>query len=190
MLSVLRIRALLPAALLLMMTAGVLLIVPEETPWQHVSAEAPPKTAPGDRFFLKLDGIEGEATETGHNGELALRSFSWSQTRTDVSVKVQAKDFHAVMAFDTSSPALLRKNAVRERSAKAVLFVRNAIGQDYLKWTMSDVIVAMVQVEGTAGAGKPLVTFDLNVGKIDLEYRPQLYNGGLGPAVKAGWEAR
>ncbi|NOS68230.1 MAG: type VI secretion system tube protein Hcp [Candidatus Peribacteraceae bacterium] len=187
----LRIRSIVPAALLLFMTAGVLMMVPADSSWQHVSAQAAPKTAPGDRFFLKIDGVSGEATESDHVGDLALRSFVWSESRTtDSSSKVQTKDFRAVMALDASSPLLMRKTAVRERIAKATLAVRNSLGQDYLKWTMTDVILTSFQVEGTSGQGKPVATFDMNVGKMDLEYRPQLYNGGLGPAVKTGWEAR
>ena len=46
-----------------------------------------------------------------------------------------------------------------------------------------------VRDDGTAGQGKPIVSLDMAVNKIDVEYRPQLYSGGLGPAVKGGWQA-
>ena len=187
----LRFRSIVPAALLLLFIAGMFAVAPAASPaWLRVSAQSAPKAAPGDRFFLKIDGIVGEVTEADHVGDLALRSFTWSAFRTDTSAKVQTKDFHAVMAFDTASPLLMRKTAIRERIAKAVLTARNPLGQDYLKWTMTDVILTSVQLDGTAGQGKPLVTFDMNVAKIDVEYRPQFTNGGLGPAAKTGWETR
>ena len=189
MIAVLRFRRAAVVIIALGVTAG-LFLVPMTPSWEHVSAQTAPRTAPGDRFFLKIDGLAGEVTEADHVGELALRSFTWSASRTDTSTKVQTKDFHSVMAFDAASPLLMRKTAIRERIAKAVLTVRNPLGQDYLKWTMSDVILTSVQMEGTAGQGKPLVTFDMNVAKIDVEYRPQFTNGGLGPSAKTGWEAR
>jgi len=188
---VLRIRSLTSAAILLTLLMGVFLIAPSgPESWTSVSAQAAPRTAPGDRFYVNIDGVEGESTEAGHVGDLVVRSFTWSESRTDVSSKVQTKDFQTVMAFDKSSPLLMRKTAVRDRLAKATLTARNPLGQDYLKWTLADVILTSFQVDGTAGQGKPLVTFTMNVGTMNVEYRPQLNNGGLGPAVKAGWEAR
>ena len=187
----LRIRLIAPAAILSALLAGFLLFSPRDAgEWATASAQGA-SPSPGSQFFLKIDGVDGEATETDHGGELALRSFSWSETKNlDTSSRVQTKDFHASMAFEKSSPVLMRKTAVRERIAKAVLTARNGNGQDYLKWTMTDVILTGFQVEGTWGTGRPTASFDMNVGKMDLEYRPQLYNGGLGPATKTGWEAK
>ena len=188
----LRIRSLLPATLLLILTAGVLLIAPAgSSTWTSVSAQAAPKAAPGDRFYLKIDGVQGESTETDHVGDLMVRSFTWRESRTtDSSSKVQTKDFQVTMAFDTSSPHLAHKTAVRDRIAKAVLYARTPLGQDYLKWTMTEVILTSFQVDGTAGQGKPLVTFAMNVGKMDVEDRAQLNNRGLSPAVKDGWATK
>lgn len=192
MTPVFRIRSLTFAAILLTILMSVLAIAPSgPQSWISVSAQAAPKTADGDRFFLKIDGVDGEATETGHAGDIAARSFTWSESRiADSSSRVQTKDFQITMAFDKSSPLLMRKTAVRERIANAALVARNTLGQDYLKWTLTDVILTSFQVDGTTGHGKPIVTFAMSVGKMDVEYRPQLYNGGLGPAVKAGWEAK
>lgn len=180
------------AAILLSMLMVVFLAsVAGEHSWTPASAQTAPKTAPGDHFFLSVDGVAGEATETGHSGDLAVRSFAWGESRTtDSSSRVQTRDFQITMALDKSSPLLMRKAAVRERIAKATLVARNPLRQDYLRWTLTDVILTSFQVDGTAGQGKPVVTFAMNIGKMDVEYRPQLYNGGLGPAVKAGWEAR
>lgn len=163
---------------------------PAGSSWQHVSAQAAPKAAPSDRLYLKLDGVDGEATEIDHAGDLLLRSFTWSESRPVDAGKLVTKDFRGVMTFDKSSPTLMRKAALRERIAKATLAIRTPLGQDYLRWTMTDILVTSVQVDGTAGQGKPVVTFELNAAKIDLEYRPLLFNGGLGPAVKTGWDAR
>ena len=189
----LRIRSLLPASVLLVTAAAVIFVAPvgSSSSWTAVSAQAAPKTALGDRLFLKLDGIDGEATETDHSGELAVQSFSWSESRTaDTSVRPQVKDFHIVMRADKAAPILMKKSATRGIIGKAVLSVRNSLGQDYMKWTIGDAYVSSFQIEETTGQTKPQVTFDLAVSRIDVEYRPQLFTGGLGPAVKAGWDAK
>src|SRR5690349_1660886 len=33
-------------------------------------------------YFLKIDGIEGEATAEGHKGEIAIESWSWGVSQT------------------------------------------------------------------------------------------------------------
>ena len=175
-----------------MVTAAVLFMAPAgPAAWTHADAQTLPKPSGGDRIFLKIDGVEGEATESDHVGDLNVRSFNWGESRAiDSSAKAQIKDFHVVTALDKASPLLMRKTAVRDRISKAVLTIRNSLGQDYTKWTLGDIVVTGLQIEGTAGQGKPEVSFDLNFSKIDAEYRAQLYNGGLSPAVKASWDAK
>lgn len=159
--------------------------------WTPVSAQTAPRPSVSDRIFLKIDGIEGESTENDHAGDLQVQSFSWGISRsTDTSAPATVKDMHIVMAMDKASPLLLRKAGIGERIAKATLNVRNSLGQDYTKWTMSDIVLTGFQAEGTIGHGKPMISFDMHVNKVDIEYRPQLYSGGLGPAVRGGWEAK
>ncbi len=145
---------------------------------------------PGDRLFLKLEGIEGEVTETGHTGELALRSFSLALDRPSDSSKAHLTSFHVVMGADKATPLLMRKTVTREQISKVVLVMRNALGQDYMKWTLTDTIVTAFKVNGNAGQIKPELSFDLESNKVDVEYRPQLYSGGLGPAVKGAWDGK
>lgn len=182
-------RALVPAALVLLLLLGGVLLITSGMPSSWTALTAQP--APGDRLYLKLDGITGEARDTDHSGELSIQSFTWTMTRsTDSSVKPQMKEFRVVMHADTATPVLLRKSAARERIAKAVVSVRNSWGQDYMLWTLSDAFITSFQVEEIAGQSKPQVTFDLLSTKIDTEYRTPLSNGALGPAVKAGWDAK
>ncbi len=180
------------ASLLITATIGLLVTAPAGSPsWTNVSAQNAPRPAAGDRLFLKIDGVEGEAAEADHAGDVVLQSFNWSQTRgTDSSSKVQMKEFRVTMWADKAMPILMRKTAARERIAKVTLAVRNQLGQDYVKWTLSDAFITAFSIEDTAGNPRPKVTLDFTSPKIDVEYRAQLNTGGLGPAVKAGWDAR
>ncbi len=147
-------------------------------------AQTAPRPA-GDRIFLKLEGIDGEVMETDHLGELSLQSFSWGISGSSAP---GMKDLHVVMKADKAFPAVMRKAATGERIARAWLSMRNPIGQDYLKWSFGDLVVTSFQMDGAAGQGKPLVSFDLKFSKADVEYRAQLNNGGLGPAAKTSVE--
>lgn len=179
------------AALLVVITAAVLVMVPmAPSSWTSVSAQTVPRIVPGDRLFLKLEGIDGEVTETGHTGELALRTFSLALDRPSDSSKAQMTSFHVTMGADKASPLLMRKTVTRELVPKVVLVMRNALGQDYMKWTLANAVVTSFKVNGTAGEIKPELSFDLQSSKIDVEYRPQLNSGGLGPAVKGAWDGK
>src|ERR1039457_6000565 len=56
-------------------------------------------------YFLKIDGIEGEAQDKTHKNEIQLESFSWGETNVGSmgagggggSGKVAMQDFHFVM---------------------------------------------------------------------------------------------
>lgn len=187
--AVLRLPSAALATLLLTLSAGLFSLVPGPSlSWQHVSAENIPKFAPSDRLLLKLDGIDGEVTDADHKNELALKSFTWTQTHPDDSSSaVSLKPFHFVMHTDRSMPLIVRKEALHEAIAKAVLTVRSSIGQDYMKWTLTNAHVTAFQITEAVGQVKAEVSFDLTFDRVDIEYRAQLYNGGLGTAVKGGW---
>ncbi len=150
-------------------------------------AQAPVRSTMSDRIYLHLDGVDGEVTETDHTGDLAPVSFSWGATALP---QTGFKDLHIVMRADKAFPVLMRKAAMKDRIANAQLVMRNPLGQDYMKWALKDLSISAFQIDATAGQGKPVVTFDLRIGRIDVEYRSQLYNGGLSPAVKSGWDAK
>lgn len=178
--------------LVLGIAAGVFLASPTDSPsWIHVSAQAAGLPTPSDRILLKIDNVLGEVTDPDHTADLSIKTFSWGETRdTSLSQKAVLKPFRFTMNVDRAAPLLMKMAAARDPIAYAVLTVRNSLGQDYMKWTISNVFVTSFQIDETAGQGKPTVTFDLAFGKVDVEYRPQLQNGGLGAAVKGGWDTK
>ena len=181
-----------PAALLLSVVAGVLLVAPQSPyGWTAASAQSIVRPAGSDRIYLGLDGVSGEATDGDHVGELVLQSFTWSESHaTDTSSRVQFKDIHVIMGMDKAAPWLLQKAGSAQRIAKATLTLRNSLGQDYARFALGDITLTGFQIEATAGQARSKVSFDMNIGRIDMEYRPQLYSGGLGPATKGGWDRK
>jgi len=149
-------------------------------------------------YFLKLDGIEGESTDAKHKGEIQIESFSFSESQSGTgsgggSGKVRMGDFHFVIQANKASPRLFLSCASGEPIKNAVLTCRKAGGsqQEYLKITMSDALVSAFQLNGSSHAAIiPVEQFSLSFAKIEYEYKPQQFNGLLGPPVKTGWSLK
>jgi len=152
-------------------------------------------------YFLKIDGIDGESMDGKHKGEIELESFSWGESQSGSFAagggggagKVQMQDFHFVMRVNKASPKLLLACASGEHIKKAVLTCRKAgkEQQEFLKVTMSDLLVSSYQTGGSNSSNVlPLEQISLNFSKIEQEYKPQGADGSLQAAVKAGWDVK
>jgi type VI secretion system secreted protein Hcp len=152
-------------------------------------------------FFLKIDGIDGESSDSKHKGEIDLHSWSWSEQQTGAhsagggggAGKVSLADFHFTMSCNKATPKLFLACATGEHIKKATLTCRKAgkEQQEYLKITLTDLLVASFQTGGSAGATiLPVDQISLNFAKIEFDYKPQNADGTLGASVKAGWDAQ
>ncbi len=152
-------------------------------------------------FFLKIEGIDGESADAKHKGEIDLESWSWGETQGGTfqhgggggAGKVQMHDFSMVKKIDKGSPKLMLACASGEHLKKAVLTCRKAgkDQQEFLKITMSDVLVSSYQTGGHGHADVvPTDQISLNFAKIEFEYKEQKADGTLGGAVKAGWDVK
>ena len=152
-------------------------------------------------YFLKLDGIDGESQDAKHKGEIDLESWSWGETQQGTGSfgggggagKVAMQDFHFVMKVNKASPKLLLACAGGDHIKQGILTCRKAgkDQQEYMKVTMSDLLVASFQ---TGGAGSstdiPVDQISLNFSKIEYEYKAQKADGTLDGAVKVGWDLK
>jgi len=152
-------------------------------------------------YFLKLDGIDGEATDHKHGKEIEVESWSWGEVQSGTSAhgsgggagKVSMQDFHFVMKVNNASPKLMLACATGEHIKKAVLTCRKAgkDQQEYLLVTMSDLLVSSYQSGGSAHSDVlPTDQISLNFSKIEWSYKPQKADGTLGAAVIAGYDLK
>lgn len=152
-------------------------------------------------YFLKIDGIDGESADSKHKGEIQLESFSWGATQQGTSSmgggagagRVNMQDFHFVMGVNKASPKLMLACANGEHIKKAVLTCRKAgkDQQEFLKVTLSDVLVSSYQTGGSGGASiLPTDQISLNFTKVEVEYKEQKADGTLGGATKAGYDVK
>lgn len=151
-------------------------------------------------YFLKLQGIDGESTDSKHKAEIDIESWSWGATQGGAhgfgggggAGKVQMQDFHFTMRVNKASPKLMLACATGEHIKEAILTCRKAgkEQQEYLKIKFSDLLVSSYQTGGSAGDVIPMDQISLNFSKIELEYKEQKADGSLGGATKAGYDLK
>ena len=151
-------------------------------------------------YFLKLKGIDGEATDSKHKGSIDIESWSWGEVNQGShsggggggAGKVSMQDFHFTMRTNKASPKLMLACATGEHIPEAVLTCRKAgkEQQEYLKIKFSDLLVSSYQTGGASESVIPLDQISLNFSKIEFEYKEQTDKGTLGGAVKAGYDLK
>jgi type VI secretion system secreted protein Hcp len=151
-------------------------------------------------YFLKIDGIEGEAEDAKHGKEIELMSWSWGEAQSGShsggtgggAGKVSMNDFSFTMKCCKASPKLFLACANGEHIKNAILTCRKAgkEQQEFLKWTFSDLLVSSYQTGGSGGDIIPVDSISLNFTKIEVAYKVQKADGTLGEEHKAGYDLK
>jgi len=142
-------------------------------------------------YFLKIDGIQGESQDKVHKNEIQLKSWSFGESNAGTASvsggqgagKVQMQDFHFVKTVDKAGPKLFLACAEGEHIKSALLTCRKAgkEQQEYLKITLTDLLVSSYHISGSDGADiVPSEEVALNFTKIKIEYKEQKPDGTLG----------
>jgi type VI secretion system secreted protein Hcp len=150
----------------------------------------------GVEYFLKIDGIPGESTDSKHKDEIVLTSFSMGVSNAgSVSSgggggegKASFHDFNFTHKFDKASPLLMLACATGKHIATATMTARKAgkAGFEFLFIKMNDVLVTSSQTQASAG-DLPVEAVSLAFAKIEVDYKPQRANGSLGAATTFKW---
>lgn len=152
-------------------------------------------------IFLKITGIEGESQDGSHKNEIEVLAYSWNMFQEASmhagsgggSGKATVEDLEFEHFVDRSSPNLMKYCLTGKHVAEALLTVRKAGGSplEYLKLTMSDVIVTGVRPSGSTGDDvRVKERVRLSFAKIKQEYNVQNAQGGSGGAVTAGYDIK
>ena len=156
----------------------------------------PPKPSQVDAF-LDINGIQGESTNSAHPNTIEIDSWSFGETQSGTvfgggggAGKVTIQDMHFVTKkIDKSSPKLFLAAATGEHIPDATLYVRKAGASfDYLKITMTDVIVSSFQTGGSGSSEIPTESVSLNFAKIKFEYKGTDTDGSPLPPISGGWD--
>ena len=148
------------------------------------------------QMFLQLDGIEGESTDAHHRGEIDLTGWTWGLTDPASGgasggagpAKLAIRDIAIQKPMDLASPLLIAFAAEGRRIASGTITNRRASGGEFLVVRLSDIAVTSVGETATHEANHVVETVTLAFGKIELDYRPTLVNGTLGPQKTFRWD--
>ena len=151
-------------------------------------------------YFMRIDGVSGESLDSKHKGEIEVESWSWGESNPaqpgggggGAAGKVQMQDLVFTTRFSKASPQLILACASGKHFKDAVLTARKAGKgqQEFLTFSLSDVLVSTYQTGGAGGDVLPGDAVSLNFSKIQVEYKPQNPDGSLGSSIKAGWDVK
>ena len=151
-------------------------------------------------YFLKIDGIPGESTDSKHKSEIDLESWSWGETNSGTSGggggggagKVSMQDFHFTMRVNKASPKLFLNCAQGAHIKSALLTCRKAgkTQQEYLKISFSDLLISSYQTGGSTGDVVPVDQISFNFSKIEVTYAPQKSDGSLDSPVVHNYDLK
>ncbi len=144
-------------------------------------------------YFLKMDGIEGEAQDKVHGKEIRLHDFVLSMTKRGARAhygvgRAFFDDVSFSAPIDRSYPKLEQSLAENRKIDKVVLTCRKAgkSQMDFLTITFWDVFLKSCRIEGTAAV--PQMEFSISFRKTEIDYRAQTELGTLGGSTMAMYD--
>jgi len=150
--------------------------------------------------FLKIEGVDGESTDTAHAGWIELQSFSWGISQA-VSGSVSSQgslsasradfqNFSASKYLDKASSILAQDCASGKHYTKATVQLHRAgeskeLFQEYI---FTDVMLTNYSIGGSNGSDIPAESLALTYGKVEWKYVPTKVAGGKGSgSVPGSW---
>jgi type VI secretion system secreted protein Hcp len=139
-------------------------------------------------MFLKIEGVEGESKDAKHGKEIDVLAWSWGVSNAGTfhsgtgggAGKANVQDLSLTKYYDKASPNLLLACCTGKHYDEALLTVRKA-GEnplEYIKITMTNVLVTSVSTGGSGGEDRLTENVTLNFGKVKSQYWIQNPKGG------------
>lgn len=147
-------------------------------------------------IHLKIDTIPGQSEIKGFEGQIQVETFSWNMQQTTSfghssgggAGKVNMGDLVFTHNVDKATPKLMNACCTGAHLKDAVLTCRKAGGEsavDFLKITLSDVIVSSVSPSGSNQGDTPNESVSLAFAEYKVEYQEQDNKGAKkgGPVI-------
>ncbi|MFG6447435.1 Hcp family type VI secretion system effector [Roseateles sp. BYS180W] len=151
-------------------------------------------------IFIKINGIDGESMDSAHKNEIEVLNWNWEIIQESNmhmgsgggAGKATVKDLQFTHYMDRSSPNLMKFCLTGKHIPEAVLVVRKAGGNplEYLKLTMTDVVITRVLPQGNNADERLKEQVALSFAKVKQEYTVQNQQGGSGGAVTAAYDLK
>lgn len=151
-----------------------------------------------DDLFFKCTDLPGESVDKTHAGAIDILAWSWGMSQSSTTHagpgagagKVNVQDISITKYVDKSSPKLQLLCCNGKHVGKALLIVRKA-GEspiEYIKITMTDIIISSVSIGGSGGEDRITENVSLNFATVKFEYTPQKGDGSDDTAVTYTWK--
>jgi type VI secretion system secreted protein Hcp len=157
-------------------------------------------------YFLKIDGIKGEAQDKSHKDEIDVKFFEWHMEQKGTAAKgggmgagrVFAHDLRIVKQIDASTPKLFDACFSGKHIPSATLTCRKAGGTqlEYYVHKLTDILISSVRHKhqdddgGQTGAdvsNEPIEEILINISSYEIQYKQQNKDGsGMGAIIHKG----
>lgn len=147
--------------------------------------------------FIKIGSLSGESVDKTHKDDIDVLAWSWGMSNSGSAHvgggagagKVNVQDLSFTKYIDKSSPDLMLACCNGKHFDKATLVVRKA-GEnplEYLKITMTEVMVVAVSTGGSGGEDRLTENVVLNFAKVKVDYKEQTKDGTAGASPTMTW---
>lgn len=119
------------------------------------------------------------------SGQVAIQSFSWSQTNPNLLSSPEEFSFTA--SAGAASLGLFSAIFTGDSIAQVTLYVRDAAGHVVTQWNLEDVTVSSYQSGAEAGGAGPIDTFTLRATRVQEVHNTYNASGTLTATKAAGW---
>jgi type VI secretion system secreted protein Hcp len=151
-------------------------------------------------MFLKIQGVDGEATDSKHPNWIEVESWSFGVSQgasalKDSTEKPVLQDLAVLKRVDKATPILFLKCCTGEHIPDATLTLRRTAADgdqnEFFIVKLTDCLISSQSISGQ-GSGDPIPTesISFNFSKIDVTYIFQDEAGGAGGPVHGGWDLK
>lgn len=136
--------------------------------------------------YIKMSGIEGEATRAGFEKAMEIYSFSWGASNPSSigtgstghgSGKVSVSSFNIMKKSETASAKLFQHCCTAAPIASVSVHLLKSGGEEaveFLKYTFTDCVIESLQWSGSAGGDDtPTESLSIAFAKVEIEYKQQ-----------------
>ena len=148
-------------------------------------------------MFMKIDALKGESNDKTHKGEIDVLAWSWGVSNSGSAHvgggagagKANVQDLSFTKYLDKSTPDLMLSACNGKHYDNALLTVRKAGEKplEYLKITMTEVLVTSVSQGGSGGEDRLTENVTLNFASVKVDYVEQTPKGGTGDKPSMNW---
>lgn len=150
-------------------------------------------------MFLDLGkDIPGESVDQKHQDTIDVLAWSWGMSNSGTTQvgggagagKASFQDLSLTKYVDKASPLLMLNCAKGTHIASAILYVRKAgtTPVEYIKITLSEVMVTSVSTGGSGGEDRLTENISLNFAKFEFSYVPVNAKGTPQTAIEMKWD--